>query len=117
MSSQAVKKDSLNVEPGVYTDIVGNAATGCFGVKGMAGRSMKDGVYHLLRKESASKGVHVEFHQDGSITVELHVIVEYGVNLPAVSESIISEVRYVVENTTGTKVRNVNVYMDSMSNS
>ena len=42
-------------------------------------------------------------------------MVDHGVNLPAVGESIISEVRYVVESTTGTKVRAVNVYMDSMS--
>ena len=72
-------------------------------------------MYHLLRKESASKGVRVEFHEDDTITIELHIMVDHGVNLPAVGESIISEVRYVVESTTGTKVRAVNVYMDSMS--
>ena len=81
----------------------------------MAARSVKDGLYHLLRKESASKGVRVEFHEDDTITIELHIMVDHGVNLPAVGESIISEVRYVVESTTGTKVRAVNVYMDSMS--
>ena len=109
------EKGSVNVSTNVYTDIVGTAATNCFGVKGMAARSVKDGLYHLLRKESASKGVRVEFHEDDTITIELHIMVDHGVNLPAVGESIISEVRYVVESTTGTKVRAVNVYMDSMS--
>ena len=106
---------SVNVSTNVYTDIAGTAATNCFGVKGMAARSLTDGVYHLLRKESASKGVRVEFNEDDSITIELHIMVDHGVNLTAVGESIISEVRYVVESTTGTKVRAVNVYMDSMS--
>ncbi len=103
------------VSTNVYTDIAGTAATNCFGVKGMAARSVKDGVYHLLRKESASKGVHVEFHEDDTITISLHIIVDYGINLTAVCNSIISEVRYVVTNCTGTVVRDVNVYVDSLS--
>ena len=105
---------SVNVNAGVYTEIVGTAATNCFGVKGMAARSVKDGVYHLLRKESVSKGVHVEFHEDNTISIDLHIIVDNGVNLNAVANSIISEVRYVVNKSTGTTVRAVNVYIDSM---
>ena len=105
---------SVIVSTGVYTDIAGTAASNCFGVKGMAARSVKDGVYHLLRKESASKGVNVVFHEDDTISIDLHIIVDHGVNLNAVGASIISEVRYVVTNTTGTEVRSVNVYVDSM---
>ena len=105
---------SVNVNAGVYTEIVGTAATNCFGVKGMAARSVKDGVYHLLRKESVSKGVHVEFHEDNTISIDLHISVDNGVNLNAVGASIISEVRYVVTQCTGTEARAVNVYIDSM---
>ena len=105
---------SINVSTSVYTDIAGTAASNCFGVKGMAARSVKDGVYHLLRKESASKGVNVQFHEDDTITIDLHIIVDHGVNLSAVGESIISEVRYKVNKSTGTTVRAVNVYVDSM---
>ena len=81
----------------------------------MAARSLTDGVYHLLRKESASKGVRVVFHEDGTISIDLHIMVNHGVNLGAVSVSIISEVRYVVAKCTGTQVRSVNVYVDSMT--
>lgn len=105
---------SVIVSTNVYTDIAGTAASNCFGVKGMAARSVTDGVYHLLRKESMSKGVRVEFHEDDSISIDLHIIVDNGVNLSAVGESIISEVRYVVNKCTGTEVRAVNVYIDSM---
>ena len=105
---------SVNISTSVYTDIVGTAATNCFGVKGMAARSVKDGVFHLLRKESVGKGVNVQFHEDGTISIDLHIIVVGGVNLSAVSASIISEVRYVVTKCTGTEVRAVNVYVDSM---
>ena len=108
------EKGSVNVSTNVYTDIVGTAATNCFGVKGMAARSVKDGVYHLLRKESMSKGVNVTFHEDDTISIDLHIMVDNGVNLNAVGASMISEVRYVVHKCTGTTVRSVNVYIDSM---
>ena len=105
---------NVNVSANVYTDIVGTAATNCFGVKGMAARSVRDGLYHLLRKESMSKGVKVQFHEDGSISIDLHIIVDNGVNLNAVGASIISEGRYKVHKYTGTEVRAVNVFIDSM---
>ena len=105
---------SVNISTSVYTDIVGTAATNCFGVKGMAARSVKDGVYHLLRKESVGKGVHVDFHEDGSISIDLHIIVDNGVNLNALGASIIEQVSYHVTKCTSTDVRAVNVYIDSM---
>lgn len=108
------KNGSVNVSTNVYTDIAGTAATNCFGVKGMAARSVTDGVYHLLRKESVGKGVWVHFNEDNSISIDLHIIVDNNVNLAAVGDSIISEVRYVVNQCTGTEVRAVNVYVDSM---
>ena len=114
MISHNNENGSVNISTSVYTDIAGTAASNCFGVKGMAARSVKDGVYHLLRKESLSKGVRVEFHAEGDISVDLHIIVDNGVNLNAVATSIISEVRYVVTKTTGTQVRAVNVFIDSI---
>ena len=103
----------ITVTDGVFTDIVGTAAANCFGVKGMAARSLTDGVYHLLRKESVGKGVKVQFNEDGSISIDLHIVVD-NVNMNAVGESIIEEVRHQVTECTGTEVREVNVYVDSM---
>ena len=105
---------SVCVSTNVYTDIAGTAASNCFGVKGMAARSVTDGLYHLLRKESMGKGVRVYFHEDNTISIDLHIMVDNGVNLTAVGASIISEVRYVVTKCTGTEVRAVNVFIDSM---
>ena len=114
MIRQNTDHGTITVESNVYRNIAGMAASNCFGVKGMAARSLTDGVYHLLRKESMAKGVRVEFHEDNTISIDLHIMVDYGVNLNAVGASIISEVRYVVQNHTGTEVRAVNVYIDSM---
>ena len=104
----------ISVSGAVFSNITGIAATNCYGVKGMAFRSMTDGLVHLLRREAMSKGVSITYHEDNSISIELHIIVENGVNIPAVCRSIMSEVRYVVTKHTDTKVRAVNVYIDSM---
>ena len=114
MIRQNNEHGSVNVSSGVYTDIAGTVASNCFGVKGMAARSVKDGVYHLLRRESMSKGVNVTIHEDETISIDLHIIVDNGVNLTTLGESIISRVRYEVNKYTGTQVRDVNVYIDSM---
>lgn len=84
----------ITVDSAVYTNIAGFAATNCFGVKGMAVRSMTDGLVHLLRKEAMGKGVKVTFSPDNSISIDLHIMVDKSVNLSAIASSIISEVRY-----------------------
>ena len=105
----------ITVDSAVYTNIAGFAATNCFGVKGMAVRSMTDGLVHLLRKEAMGKGVRVTFQDDNSIAIDLHIMVDKGVNIRAISASIIGEVRYFVTKSTGTEVRAVNVFVDSIS--
>ena len=105
------EKGAITIGSDVFTNITGAAATNCFGVKGMAVRSKTDG---LLRRESMAKGVKVRFNEDDTVSIELHIIVDNGVNLTAVSRSIMSEVRYMVERITGTKVKSVDVCVDSM---
>lgn len=82
----------IRISSEVFTAITGSAATNCYGVKGMAVRSTTDGLVHLLKRESMAKGVKVYYNEDGTVSIELHIIVENGVNLMAVCRSIMSEV-------------------------
>lgn len=108
------EKGELVISNDVFTTITGAAATNCFGVKGMAVRSATDGLVHLLRRESMAKGVKVRVNDDETVSIELHIIVDNGVNLMAVSRSIMNEVRYNVNRITGVEVKNVDVCIDSM---
>ena len=108
------EKGEIFISDTVLSSITGAAATSCFGVKGMAYRSMTDGLVHLLRREAMSKGVHITQHDEGDISIDLHIIVDHGVNIMAVSRSIIAQVRYLVNKNTGAQVRSVNVCVDSM---
>ncbi len=108
------ERGSICISSEVITWLAGDAATRCFGVKGMASRVKESGLVQLLRRESMTKGVNVIANDDGSITIELHIVVDHGVNLAALSNSIMSEVNYKVSSATGIPVRQVDVYIDSM---
>lgn len=114
MIRQENELGKISVGNAVITQIAGNAATKCFGVKGMAMRSVSDGIVHLLRRESMGKGVNVTINEDNTLSIDLHIMVDQGVNIPVVSRSIISEVRYMVSQQTEAEVKEVNVHVDSM---
>ena len=54
-------------------------------------------------------------NEDGSVTIDLHIIVDSGVNIAAISSSITKEVAYKVTELTGVSVASVEIYIDSIS--
>lgn len=108
------EKGKISITSEVFTYLAGDAATSCFGVKGMAGRSKEGGPLQLLRRESMSRGVEVSFNDDGSVSLELHIGVDHGVNISAVSRSIMNEVGYKLAKSTGVPVKRVDVYIDTI---
>jgi len=104
----------INISSDVFTNLTGEAATNCFGVKGMTVRSVTDGIVHLLKREFMGKGVHVTYNNDNTISIELHIAVDQGVNIPVVCESIKDQVRYKVTNGTGVEVKRVDIFVDTM---
>jgi len=115
MISKTAARGEIVILSDVLTTLAGAAATNCFGVKGMAKRSVSDGLVHLLKREAMGKGVLVTYGPgDEGISIELHIVVDYGVNLAALTSSIIDEVRYKVEGAIGGKIQNVTVFVDAM---
>ena len=104
----------VNITKEVFTFLTGEAATNCFGVKGMTVRSVTDGLVHLLKRESMGKGVRVTSGNDDTISIELHIAVDAGVNIPVICASIMDEVRYKVTNGTGVEIKRVDIYVDTM---
>ncbi len=111
-----LENGALHITPDVFTAIAGFAATNCFGVKGMAARGMQDGIVRLLRREHLSKGVKVSCPAAGNaVDIDLHIVVEHGINIPEICRSIMQEVRYNVEKHTGVPVGSVNISIDSIT--
>lgn len=103
----------IEISRNVIAKIAGAVATKCYGVVGMASKSTRDGFVSLLNLDNIAKGVKVESDETG-ITIELHIIVEYGVNINAICDSIIHNVSYRVEKSLGTAVKNVTVQVESV---
>ena len=105
---------SVIISSEVFTTLAGDAATSCFGVKGMVACAKEGGPWQLLRRESMSKGVVVHSDEEGCISLELHIGVDYGVNFSAVARSIMKDASWKLEQSTGVPVRKVDVYIDTI---
>ena len=109
------QRGSVCISAEAFHHIAGDAATRCFGVKGMVGKSKEGGIYTLLRRESMSRGVSVSFDDgDSTVSIALHIAVDRDVNLAALGRSIINEVSYKVSQATGVTVKRVDVYVDAI---
>ena len=98
-----------------FSNLIGKSVSECFGVKKMISSSIGQKIKNLVSKtDVANEGILVK-NIDGKLFVDVHIEVSYGVNISAIVKSIISKVRYIVEDVTGLEVGKVNVYIDNIS--
>jgi uncharacterized alkaline shock family protein YloU len=104
---------TISIENEVIARIAGLTAVDCYGIVGMAAKNMKDGLVQLLKRESLTKGIRINVNEE-QISIDLHIIVEYGTNITAIAENIISTVKYKVETVCGIAVEQVNVFVEGV---
>ena len=104
----------IKIETDVIAKYAGAATIECFGVVGMATISVKDGFAKLLKRESLTHGVEVTITEDNKITIDLHIIVSYGVSISAVTDNLISNVKYKVEEFAGLPVERISVFVEGV---
>lgn len=104
----------ITVHPEVIAKYAGSVAVECFGIVGMAAVNVKDGLVRLLKKDSLTHGIRVEISEDNVITLDFHVIVAYGVNILSVSDNLMNNVKYKVEEFTGMKVDSINIFVEGV---
>ena len=91
----------LTIARDAFAEIVAETALGCYGVVGLSAGTR---VGRLLRRE----GISVEGDARG-LRIELHVVVEHGLNLAEVASTVRSQVAYEVTRLTGLEVATVEV--------
>lgn len=104
----------ITVDPEVVAKYAGSVAVECFGIVGMAAVNVKDGLVRLLKKESLTHGIQVSISDENKITLSFHVIVAYGVSISAVTDNLISNVKYKVEEFSGMSVDKINIYIEGV---
>lgn len=112
-SSMNTHMGSITIDKEVIGQYAGSVAIECFGIVGMAGVNMKDGLVKLLKMESITRGIVVTM-EDNKLILDFHVIVAYGVSILAVSENLISNVKYKVEEFTGIEIEKINIFVEGV---
>lgn len=102
----------IDISTTAVTTITYQAINQCYGVVGMASKSLVNGIANMLSRDGR-RGIDVTI-SDGEVEIDLYVIVEYGVNIRAVAESIQHTVKFHVEKALGLPVAAVNVFVQGL---
>ena len=100
---------TVSVTSEAIAQLVGTTAAECYGVVGMASR----GLPRLLARNRLTRGIDVAGRDDG-LAIDLHVVVEHGLNLAEVAATVRSRVTYEVERITGLHVAAVEVHIEDV---
>ena len=103
----------VSVSSEAIAQIVGHTAAECYGVVDMAERGR---IARLVARDKLTQGIEVG-GRDGALTLDLYVIVEYGLNLAEVAATVRSRVGYEVERLTGLQVAAVEVHIQDVRRS
>ncbi len=104
---------TIMIDTEVIASYAGSVAIECFGIVGMAAVNMKDGLVKLLKKDSLTHGITVTV-EENKITIDFHVIMVYGVSICAVSDNLMANVKYKVEQFTGVEVEKINIFVEGV---
>ena len=107
--SIATPHGSITISRDVVAEIVGETSARCYGVVGLSSASR---VGRILRRDGVSIG-----GDAAGVRIELHVVVEYGLNLAEVAATVRSQVAYEVERLTGLAVAAVEVVIQDVRQS
>ncbi|MCI1943751.1 Asp23/Gls24 family envelope stress response protein [Clostridium luticellarii] len=93
--------------------IAGLATTEINGIVGMSA-SLVGGITQILSgKKNLSKGVKVNVGEN-SATIDLYVVVEYGIRIPDVALKVQENVKRAVESMTGLEVSSINIHVQNV---
>ena len=112
-SSMNTHMGNIVIDNEVIAQYAGSVAVECFGIVGMAGVSMKDGLVKLLKMDSITRGINVSL-DNNKLVLDFHVIVAYGVSILAVTDNLISNVKYKVEEFTGIEIKKINIFVEGV---
>jgi uncharacterized alkaline shock family protein YloU len=91
--------------------VVAASAKECFGVIGIARKTVASKIMRLVAAYNDKQGINITETEDGKLTIDIYVIVAFGVRIVAVAENLISTIKYNVEKQTDRKVKEINVYV------
>jgi uncharacterized alkaline shock family protein YloU len=89
--------------------IANYAVLNSYGVVGMSSKNLVNGLAQVLRPDS-KRGIEVHIDED-VITIDLYVVIEYGLRIAVVAQNIMTSAKFNVEKAMGVPVASVNVHV------
>ncbi|WP_054252075.1 Asp23/Gls24 family envelope stress response protein [Neofamilia massiliensis] len=104
---------TIVLESDVIATIAGHSALQSYGIVGMASKNTKEGIFELLKLDYITKGILVNI-EDNDVSIDLNVILEYGMQIEVVAQNIVDNVKYNIKQFTGLDVDHVNVIVQGV---
>ncbi len=99
--------DSIRISSEVIAVIASIVSSDIPGIAGMSG-GLVGGIAEKLGRRDLTKGIKVSVNED-KVTIDLNVIVDYGVSIVESTGKLKKEIRGNVEKTTGLTVEAINI--------
>jgi len=109
MNKKLTQLGSISISFHAIASIAHQAALESYGVVGLANANFAVGISRFLSKNKHS-GVIVN-QENGELTLDLYVIIEYGTRISSVTNSIANNVKFQIESITKLPVSEVNVHV------
>lgn len=103
----------IKISEEVVKIIAGIAASEVDGVAGMSG-GIVGNIAQMLGRKDLSRGVKVQVGEKEA-ALDISIIVQYGISIPAVAEQVQESVKRAVEEMTGLKVVEVNIHVQGVA--
>ena len=102
----------VKISEDVISVVAGLAVSEIDGVE--VANSITDGLVEKFVKKNYAKGIRVEMNEN-EVSVDVHVVVEYGIKIPDVAWELQETVKKNIETMTNLSVLGVNIFVEGIS--
>lgn len=106
-------RGKIEVLPNAIHTITVDATLSCYGVLGLAEPHLRYGHAVILPASHNNRGVKLRIADD-QITVDVFVVLEYGLRLSEIANNIMGRVKFAIEHMLGIPVAGVNINIQGL---
>ena len=106
-------RGTIEVSEKYFARLICEIASRCYGIAAMSSEVSGEDSDKVTPDELSDKDIRV-FCSNGNLSIEMHIVVSYGVNIKSITKSIMQEIKYSLENMTGLKIERIIIFVDSI---
>ncbi len=105
---------NIKINDEVILDIVAGEVKECYGVVGLADKSLlRASMEEMLKLDSLNKGIVIKKNKD-QYSIDVYVVCAYGTKISEIVSEVQKRVRYALDKALGLKLASCNIYVQSL---